>query len=398
MLVEYIQPIAMIKYISVFIIQYLLLSVFVQAQINKKVLVENISGTWCGLCPEADVILSQINNNENIINVSLHVEDQLEIEETADIGDEYTGGGVPAFLIDRHKFDNNIVVSYGLESENVVAAVNERLNEVPKIAVRFREVKLVNNNQHLRVALEAELLENYGNNDLRFNLMIVQKELGGYPQSNFFDHIDGHPYQGTGNPIQNYVHKNVVLDMLGGAWGSYGSFVGNQLQKGDKFYYNYEFVIPNNWGWDNIELIAMVQQYNEAETNRNILNLEKINMQNALQINWDADNTNNSDTAMVSILQPNENAQSRATLLVNVFPNPSSDGIKVQLLNWPSQTIYVSLVSDSGQKILDKKTFLLQSPNELVDLNGSVSDVQAGLYLLKIENEQTNIVKKVIIK
>ena len=74
-----------------------------KAQTNRKIILEDITAAWCGLCPEGLATSNQITNNfANVIPIAIHIADPMEIPETATIGDIYTGSGVNAFLLDRY--------------------------------------------------------------------------------------------------------------------------------------------------------------------------------------------------------------------------------------------------------------------------------------------------------
>ncbi len=212
------------------------------AQINRKIILEDITAAWCGLCPEGLATSNQITNNfANVIPIAIHIADPMEIPETATIGDIYTGSGVNAFLLDRYLFPDLQFVPFTFEYEPLALKIAERLAMPASVAIDIQNVSYDTLSRTLQATVKAQFInsvENY--NDLRFNFFLVEDSVistaSGYAQVNFFHAVPGYFYSGAGNPMYNFPHRHVLRAALGGTWGTENSLPApNSIAIADTF-------------------------------------------------------------------------------------------------------------------------------------------------------------------
>ena len=107
--------------------------------------------------------------------------------------------------------------------------------------------------------------------DLRLNVILVEDNVTGYPQSNTYNTSAGHPYFGAGNPIVNYVHNNVVRGFLGDTWGTAGVIPGS-VTNGTTVSHTYTYTIPAGINLNEVKLVGIVQRYTANANGREIFN------------------------------------------------------------------------------------------------------------------------------
>ena len=386
------------------VLSFLLPFCIINAQSSKKVIVENIAGAWCGLCPEAYVIMDGLTQNEQVIGLSLHVGDPMETSSTLLIGQEYTGEGVPAFLLDRYLFDNNIAVSYGLQAEEINESLTQRLASPAKMKIAFDT--LVMNGTFLSFKINATFLENYGESDLRFNVYVVEKEVSSsessYNQANFFNAVAGHPYNGLGNTIPNFVYKNVVRKMIGGAWGVPNSLDDDFIALGESFDYQYNLQLDADWDFDKLQLVALVQVYDEELSERNILNAEIVDVTEYLaeallnQQNQDTTNqmTNSPDVGWEDYF--GNSAQDDAQFKAVAYPNPTQNTISVDFQLPKNQEVQIELWDTNGKKLTTFLDSHLNAGLQQFRFDINAENIPGNIAFLRVKTEQGFWVEKLL--
>ncbi len=78
-----------------------------------------------------------------------------------------------------------------------------------------------------------------------------------------------------------------------------------------------------------------------------------------------------------------------------VYPNPAHDVVYVEFVDSPNQVFHVSMYSIAG-KLLNKMSAISNS-NGTLGVTFNTRDLQAGTYLIKIENEQKVATRSVVV-
>ncbi len=352
---------------------------------TKKVMIENLSGTWCGFCPDAAVILEELESYDNVMSVTIHVNDVMEIPEGAGLADEHTGGGVPAFFIDRKIYPNTDFISYGLERDNIIESLLLQLEEKPICDVNFSSFNYDSEDNIVSVELEAEFFENYQGNNLRFNLYLMNKEISeddsDYYQANFYNFMEGHDYQNAGNPIKNYVHKDVLVKMYGGTWGTANSVRNGLISRGEKLKFVYSFPLDVSIDLSNLEFIGLIQKYGQTSNDIEILNSNKISFEQGLN-----EVATSSDPVGLTL----NNIE-----FFNAFPNPVSDVVNIAFRSHENQNIKISIFNHVGKSVLS-----IDRAVRIGDFQESLNvseKLKSGIYILKVENEQGAFISEKIV-
>ena len=74
------------------------------------------------------------------------------------------------------------------------------------------------------------------------------------PQANYFNETNGHPYQGLGNPIEDYVHNDGLRNSLSDLFGD----AIPQTPAYQEFKTYYSFTVPDEYVGENLGLVLIV--------------------------------------------------------------------------------------------------------------------------------------------
>jgi PKD repeat protein len=77
---------------------------------------------------------------------------------------------------------------------------------------------------------------------------------------------------------------------------------------------------------------------------------------------------------------------------IKIYPNPTSDKLTIETKSGIAQSYVLSVKNIQGQEVLSKKINFANSYS--ID----VSDLSNGIYILSLQNEKENFVKKIIIQ
>ena len=246
------------------------------ASVEKQLLVEKITATWCPNCPAANVILEGIIDDypNQILDLHWHRADEFSIPEFDDFDDVYSVYQ-PRALLDRYVFPEHIGGNYdsspGMYRSNgweVLTAYKLPISSPIQLAV---ETDYSSSNDNLTIDIDATFYADLLDGEYRFNAYIIET---GVTASQ----------SGSGGN-SNYPQNNIVRAVLGGMWGSEGSLPSN-IEEGDTHSHQYVYDVPSNLDPDDLKVVVIVQRYNDDASDpysREILN--------AIQVDFDASNS-----------------------------------------------------------------------------------------------------------
>jgi len=333
-------------------------------EVEKGVLVEHYTGAWCGICPHGwETMEAVVEGLDNIMVVSVHQGDVLEIPEAVPVINAYIGG-FPSATTDRFLFPS--AGSVAIVYYDYATYVPQRLDYEPRVAVYAASV-YDSNTRQLDIDVQAHFVDTvYG--DIRFNCYIVEDSVVGPAQANGENDNPNSAYFGLGDPIVNYPHPNVVRRMLGSSWGTAG-VIADTVFPGDTFSHGYSYTLPASWNDDRISLVAMVQMYHLNPNKREVLNILPLEL-NQYMIPADTTDTTGGTTGI---------GETRATLpykLVTlsdrllIIPQSLSGNVAVRIYNQGGQVVRYSQYHVDAMQPVDIPTGTLQP----------------GVYLLGVEH------------
>lgn len=322
----------------------------------KRVFGEEATGTWCQWCPRGAVNMDMMAEKypDTWIGVAVHNNDPME-DNTYDSGIGPLIPGYPSGLIDRQPDP--------VDPGNFEAAYNERINAIPPAAVSIESV--MQDGNQLTFSVRADFVAQVS--DLRFNAVIVEDNVtgtsSGYNQANAYSGGQNGPmggYEDLPNPVPaaDMVYNDVGRAILGGWEGTPGS-LPETTTIGESYWHEYTVTLSSDWDVNELNIIGLL-----------INNSTKM-VENAVMSN---DNT-------VGIF----NEYNAATF--SVYPNPAVDFMtidapkadRIEIINYMGQIMRV--IEGTGRKV-----------------QIGVQDFDAGIYFIRVSENDEVSTKKVVIK
>lgn len=196
---------------------------------EKRILMEQFTGAWCGGCPGGIYMLDSLMGKypTQVIGVRQHVGDGMATGQGQDIYVAFGQWGVPTACINRLDFTGKVKTDQNpilVTEEHWFAFAKELLQQTPTSDVScswyFDDV-----NNQIKGYVVSTLLK-----DLPYqqtlNAIIIENNVTGtgadFDQRNYYSGLKGaekHPYYNKPPLIVGYQHNLVQRYMVGGSWG-----------------------------------------------------------------------------------------------------------------------------------------------------------------------------------
>lgn len=321
----------------------------------KRVFGEEATGTWCGWCPRGAVFMEYMADEypDTWIGIAVHNGDPM-------TDPVYDGGiapyipGYPSGLVDRGD---------AVDPSAFEAAYNQQINEIPPAAISLENV--MQDGNELSFSVRADFVAQVTN--FRFNAVIVEDNVtgtsSGYNQANYYSGGGNGPmggYEDMPNPVPaaDMIYNDVGRTILGGWDGTPGS-LPETVNAGETHWFQYSVTLSGAWDVNELNIVGL------------LINNATGQVENAVMSN---DNT-------VGIFNEYNVAN------FSVYPNPAVDYMtidapkadRIEIINYMGQVIEV--MEGTGRKV-----------------QISVQNFDAGIYFVRVsENDQVST-KKVVIK
>lgn len=273
---------------------------------TKNTILEEWTGAWCQYCPDGAYLLNTLAHDyDDFIGVALHVGDGMETSETGTL-DGNIGPSFPAAMVDRVLFSDQTSIAYSSRAIWEAKFLERRTEVTP---VKLDATTTYNSStRELTVTVSAQFLTESSQN-FRLNAYVVEDSVtgtgSGYNQVNYYNNVNGHPYQGAGNPIVGFNHMHVLRTMLGGPWGQSGS-IPTTIESDTAYTYTFSTTLNANWKEDDIKVVALIQEYGSGVNNRPIINALELDLN-------DADEHTLNAVVGIDVLSENDPSTSTAT-------------------------------------------------------------------------------------
>jgi thiol-disulfide isomerase/thioredoxin len=222
---------------------------------KRKVVIEDYTGTWCGFCPAVALAIDTVKVATNQISVvAIHetgnsLPDPMHFDRVQDLKDAFGIGGLPQARLNRKQkwldpYNRNDVLAMAGNETNLTIAINS---------------KITGSN----LTVDVKLMYAGGSED-GDKLVVYLVESGIiYAQTNYFNNTPGHPLEGHGNPIPDFVHndalRNSLTDIFGDAIPATPAFSEYKKQ--------YNLQIPSEYNVNNLNVVVMVVNSNDEAKN-----------------------------------------------------------------------------------------------------------------------------------
>jgi len=256
----------------------------------KKVLVEKYTSAYCGNCPRATLdMLAYESMNPNLIWVAHHcpwvVRDSMHTTDIDPFYNNYTNSA-PKATIDRIKYNNQSSVATGAGSWNM--HITNQTATTADVSVGISGT-FNTTTREITVDITSNFYNAVASADRRVNLFLVETDImvpntQGYNQANYDNNNPSSPLYMLGNPITNYVHKNVTRAVLSPTWGNTGAIPASPAVNTD-YVQSYTYNIPAGYDISNSYLVAFVARYDASDINNHeVLNAERLDISALSQI------------------------------------------------------------------------------------------------------------------
>jgi len=284
---------------------------------EKNVLVEQFTTAPCQFCPDGAVVMKDIFTTLSYaVPVALHAgfsTDAMTTTEASAQAGAYISGA-PSAAIDRVLFDGEEEIGTNRGAwKNYTIARYGQLSPATVSATSIYDVT----SRELNVTVTAKFFGPI-TGDFRLNAYLVEDSVtgtgNGYNQVNAYNNSAGHPYQGQGNPIVGYVHRNVERKALGGNWGTSG-VIPSTTTNGGEYTQSYTYTIPAGFNVDRCRVVAFAHEYsNNYKSGKN-------EVLNAVSVPLNGTRTQNATPSVYTDIKSPESVVTR----LSVYPNPAND-------------------------------------------------------------------------
>lgn len=318
--------------------------------VNNKVLIEELSGTWCPQCPPGSEAIEVISTNPNAIVATFHAasNDPYEIADGATYMYDY-------FPTATHYFPSAIINMGEMGSYDINSYTSSWLSDVEsRIDISPVDVQLTTNFNTTTRLLTVTTTVNFKyafTGTFLINAYVLQNNISGT--------------QNTPNGYIPYVHQHVVRNMLGGSTGTSGVIPATPVAN-TNYTHEYTMTIPTAWNINDIDVIGYVFEKSGSNTN----------MLNAAQYSF---TTGIND---VSVESP----------FLDVYPNPLSTTATLEVKG-NKKIDEVTLMNIFGEK-LNEKQINIGINQSIVEVD--LSNYPPGIYFLHVKSGNEIMSKKII--
>ena len=177
---------------------------------KRKVTFEDYTGAWCGWCPRVATAGHELQQlSDHVIVLAVHNNDEMAIEQESQMREQFNVLSFPAARLNRtvevpNPEDGEAALNMVLESAatptHTSIAIDAKLNGSQlKVATKIRSRNSLPASHKIVVYLYQDGLV--------------------FPQTNYYENIEGSPWYQAGNPIEDFVHNEVLEASLTNIFG-----------------------------------------------------------------------------------------------------------------------------------------------------------------------------------
>ncbi len=335
---------------------------------NRKVLVEEGTGTWCGFCPRGEVRLAVMNDEyeDYFVSIAVHSGDPMEV------------GGYPSGL----GFSAYPTMSIGREEVfgfGVLADIEDRffdrITEGPDATVSATAMIDADNN--LTLTANADFL-NTVSGDYKFAMVLVEDEVtgtsNGYAQVNYYSGGGLGPMGGYENladpvPAASMVYDHVGRALFGDVSGENNS-LPTSINAGDLPSFEFASIaLSSDWEIEQLKVVTILLNPDGSVNN---VKEEKL-----------------SDILVTGINDPFSQTG------VKIYPNPSEGETFIELDLETPQPVNVSVFNVLGEKVAFRDYGKLNGNQVLPFIGTNMDD---GIYFFQIQIGNVSTTEKVLLR
>ena len=375
-----------------------LIPLFAQSQTPvKKVLMEEFTTVLCGVCPPVTYDLNQFHDSQpNSILVTLHEgfgRDSMSNPDSYSIFtafDPSWGSFAPAIMVERTVYPSLDSIPYlSTFTSGYDTLVTNALQEPPLVGIQISSTYFPGIGS-LHASVTATFTDPLPAGNYRVNLFLVEDSVTGvgYPgyaqkcyDANFVaQHYPGYPY--ANDTISGYPHRYVLRKSLtGNALGTSQTVpvltAGQSPTVGVPYTFTMStpFVLPFNYNFDRLYLVASVNQYQAGSyTGNEVINAERVKV---------SENITSGISTAGSL--PG----------FSVYPNPVMDKLKMTFTLPADENCSVFITDMTGRVVFSKVQQAYSSGHNQIEI---ITEALApGYYSLHLDGEKNKITDRIVI-
>jgi hypothetical protein len=356
------------------ILFFLLLSNYAFAQ-NRCVLVEEFTGMWCGDCPKgrsASEHLDSLFGNQ-VICIGMHSGDSLSNGYSDGITKYCDVTEFPLAFIDRTSFpaSGGVFQEIDPHEHNLDKFIQQQLMKISPLDIHLTNL-YDSKTRLLTVQADFDFKQDW-KGKMRVNCLVVEDSVQtNKAQVNYMNNDTTSPWYQKGNPVLNYVQRNVARNNLSAAiWGE-GNVLPNLVLKNQHFSSTYSYTVPAAWNEQHIKLVCFVTAWGSGD---GMVDTSKFNVLNTAVANL----TRGPTTGL--LVHPS------ARVSVRAYPNPFANSCTLQLTLLEEEAVVLRILNATGQEVALLETRNLPAGKHLFTWAGTSRDGSSlpnGLYFFHI--------------
>lgn len=215
-------------------------SAFTPINFNKRVLIEDFTGTWCQYCPRVAYAIDQVNaQTTDATIVAIHRgSDPYNFSGASALESQIGLVGYPTAMLNR-------TTEWTFpEPSNIAQAVNLTTGANPKIGVALTTTTTGNTSS-------VQVKVKFGTNFSNLKLVVYALE-----DNLIYNQTNSTTYYGGGNPLVGFEHDHVVRAVLTSS--ILGEAITGNTNYNDEFSKSFTYTIPSTVNASNVHFVAVV--------------------------------------------------------------------------------------------------------------------------------------------
>lgn len=220
---------------------------------QKNVVVEEVTGTWCGWCPRGIVIMENIVENftdGSIIPVAVHNSDEMAKDSWADVA-ALSGGSAPFAIINRY-YETEV------STYDVVVADCKTVMGIPAIGKIALQTEKVEADHSLNLTATTEFIYDFSDASNRYRVAfgITQDNVGPYMQHN--DYSGGQSgtcsgWEQKGSEVST-IFNDVALDLV--SYYGIANSVPDDVKAATPYNFTYNYKLDPAIDFNDVHVVA----------------------------------------------------------------------------------------------------------------------------------------------
>lgn len=232
---------------------------------QKRVLIEQHTGAWCGWCPDGSVVVDKVLKEfpDQVIGVKWHNGDAMTLSPLqGQLAQTFGLPGYPGAHVDRSPYGGAV----GLNRGSWRAAAIARLNAPPIFELEL-DYSYNATTEMITATIRAEVLTN-DPRQFAFNVYVMEDKCSGpnnnqWNQQNYLSNRPGfedNPYYKQPAVIVGYEHMSVVRHAFGGAFGDTQKFQKG-VKVGEEYTQTFTIKKAADWKPQDMYVVGLVQAF-----------------------------------------------------------------------------------------------------------------------------------------